>query len=125
MFMQIYNESHNNPSYLDARLKIMDLEIETYEEWLKVREDEDLKKATARVASFYEGLGVLVKEGYVNIRLVALLMTGLTRNWWENIYKSWIEEGREKNNFKRWMSEAEFLYNELMRYIEEHPELST
>jgi len=28
---------------------------------------------------FFEGLGVLVKEGYIDIKLVALLMTGLTR----------------------------------------------
>jgi len=28
---------------------------------------------------FYEGLGVLVKESYVSIRLVALLITGLTK----------------------------------------------
>ena len=125
MFMQIYNESHNDPLFIDAMLKVMELEIHTYEEWQKVRENEDDKKAIARVGMFYEGLGVLVKEGYVSIRLVALLSTGLTRRWWERILKSWIEEGREKNNFKRWYSESEFLYDELMKYIEEHPELKT
>jgi len=66
-----------------------------------------------------------VSEGYVGIRLFALLMTGMTRSWWERIYKPWIEEGREKRNFKRWMSESEYLYNELMRYIEENPEFKT
>ena len=74
---------------------------------------------------FYEGLGVLVKESYVSIRLVALLITGLTRSWWEGIYKPWIEDGRVKMKFRRWMSEAEYLYDELMKYIEEHPELKT
>ena len=125
MFMQIYNESHNDPSFIDAMTIINELEIHSYEEFQEAREDEKVKKALSRVGMFYEGLGVLVKEGYVSIRLVALLVTGLTRNWWESIYKSWIEEGREKMNFRRWMSEAEYLYDELMEYIEVHPELKT
>ena len=125
MFMQIYVESHNDPSFIEAIQRIFELEIHTYEELQKVRENEKDKQATARVAWFFEGVGVLVKEGYVDIRLVALLMTGMIRGWWERIYKSWIEEGREKINMKRWMSEAEYLYDELMKYIDEHPELKT
>ena len=125
MFMQIYIESHNDPSFIEAMQRIMELEIHTYEEFLKVRENEKDKKAIARVAWFYEGVGVLVKEGYVDIRLIALLMTGMIQLWWERIYKFCIEEGREKGYAKRWMSEAEYLYDELMKYIEEHPELKT
>ena len=104
---------------------VNDLEIHSYEEFQKAREDENVRRSLSRVGMFYEGLGVLVKEGYVSIRLVALLMTGMTRRWWERIYKAWIEDGREKGNFKRWMSEAEYLYNDLMKYLEEHPELKT
>ena len=125
MFMQIYNQSHNDPSFIDAMMIVNEIEINTYEEFQKARMDENVKRAFSRVGMFYEGLGVLVKEGYVSIRLVALLITGMTRQWWERIYQSWIEEGREKSKFRRWMSEAEYLYNELMKYIEEHPELQT
>ncbi|TRO48961.1 hypothetical protein E2P65_01945 [Candidatus Bathyarchaeota archaeon] len=125
MFMQIYNESHNNPSFIDAYTRLAGYDIRTYEEFLAIMEDEDNNKASARVGMFYEGVGVLVREGYLNIRLFALLMTGMTRSWWERIYKSWIEEGREKRNFRRWMSESEYLYKELMKYIEENPELKT
>lgn len=74
---------------------------------------------------FYGGLGVLVKEGYVSIRLVALLMTGTTRMLWERLYKSWVKEGREKMSYRRFRSEAEYLYNELMTYVGEHLELET
>jgi len=125
MYMQIYSESHNDPSFIDAMTIVNELEIHTYEEFQRAREDENVKKALSRVGMFYEGLGVLVKESYVSIRLVALLITGLTRSWWEGIYKPWIEDGRVKMNFRRWMSEAEYLYDELMKYIEEHPELKT
>jgi len=125
MFMQIYNASHNDPSYLDAQRRCFELQIDSYEDYLQVQENEDDRNALGRVGMFYEGLGVLVKEGYVSIRLVALLMTGTTRMLWERLWKSWVEEGREKMNYPRYRSEAEFLYNELMRYIEENPELKT
>jgi hypothetical protein len=36
-----------------------------------------------------------------------------------------VEEGRRELNLPRWYSETEYLYNELMKYIEEHPELKT
>jgi hypothetical protein len=125
MFMQIYNESYNNDSFIDAYVRLADFNINSYDEYQKLMEDEDNKKASTKVAMFYEGVGVLVREGHISIRLFALLMTGMTRSWWERLYKSYVEEGREKRNFKRWMSESEYLYNKMMKYHEEHPELAS
>jgi hypothetical protein len=126
MFMQIYNQSHNDPSFTKAINQILGIKkIETYEEFKEINRDEKLKEAINRTGMFYEGLGVLVKEGYIDIRLVALLMTGMTRNWWETVYQSWIADGRVKMNFPRMLSESEYLYDELMKYIKEHPELAT
>lgn len=129
IFMQIYNQSHNDPSFIKAFGRIYELvgtnPVKSYEEFQKIRENEQDRDAISRVSFFYEGVGVLVKEGYVSIRLVALLMTGMTRLWWEGLYKSSIVEGRKLLNSLRWMSEAEYLYDELMKYIEEHPELKT
>jgi hypothetical protein len=129
MFMQIYNESHNDPSFVKGIHTLLDIvrehPVESYDQFLKIRENEQFRDAIQRVGGFYEGLGVLVREGFVSIRLVALLMTGMTRMWWEGLYKSWIEDGRKKANFPRWLSEAEYLYDELMMYIKEHPELAT
>jgi hypothetical protein len=118
-FMQIYNESYNNPSFIDAYVRLADFDIQSYDEYLTIMEDEENKKASTNVAMFYEGIGVLVREGHISIRLFALLMTGMTQSWWERIYKPILEEGRAKRNFKRWMSESEYLYNELMKYHEE------
>ncbi len=122
MFMQIYNESYNNDSFIDAYVRLADFHIHSYDEYQKLMEDEDNKKASTKVAMFYEGVGVLVREGHISIRLFALLMTGMTRSWWERLYKSILEEGREKRNFPRWMSESEYLYNEMMKYNKEHLE---
>ena len=84
----------------------------------------DFQRKRRRLATFYEGLGVLVKEGYIDIRLVALLMTGRIRVFWEK-FEPIIDELREFHNYPRWMSETEYLYNELMKYLDEHPELKT
>jgi hypothetical protein len=125
-FMQIYNQSHNDPSFITAISRTNRKKINSYEEYVKeVEDDQEFNKATQRTGMFYEGLGVLVKEGYLDIKLVALLMTGMTRRWWENQYQSWIADGRVKFGFPRWMSESEYLFNELMKYTKEHPELAT
>ena len=123
--MRLYNESYNNDSFIDAYVRLADFNIHSYEEYLKLNEDEANKKAFTKVAMFFEGVGVLVREGHISIGLFAQLMTGMTKSWWERLYKSYLEEGREKRGFKRWMSESEYLYDELMKYHQTHPELSS
>jgi len=126
LFMQIYNQSHNDPTFIEAIQRIYEIgKIGSYSEWQEVNHDDGNRKAINRVGMFYEGLGVLVKEGYVSIRLVALLMTGMTRNWWKNIYMSHVSDTRVRMSFPRFMSESEYLYDELMKYTKEHPELAT
>jgi hypothetical protein len=73
---------------------------------------------------FYEGLGVLVREGLIDIRIVALLICGMTRSYWER-HIPVLVDGRKAMGFKRWLSEGEYLYNELLSYLEKHPELDT
>jgi len=38
---------------------------------------------------------------------------------------SWIEEARKEKDYPRFMSEAEYLYKELMKYVEQHSEITT
>ena len=71
-----------------------------------------------------EGIGVLIKENLVNIRLVAMFFAGLTRQIWEK-YKDIILEERKRRNYPRYASEWEYTYTELMKYMKEHPELAT
>jgi hypothetical protein len=125
MFMQIYNVSHNDPSFLEAMSRCLRMQINSYDEFMKIRENDEDRLAIGRIGMFLEGLGVLVREGYVDIKLVALLMTGTTRLLWEQLYGEWVEEGRERMNYRRFRSEAQYLYDELMKYVKEHPELAT
>jgi len=85
-------------------------------------ETRDNRLAMTLLIGFYEGLGVLVRENLLDIRMVALLMTGPTKEFWEKL-KPIIEEARERTNYPRMCSETEYLYEELMKYISEHPEI--
>ena len=71
---------------------------------------------------YFEGIGVLVKDGLLDIRYVALLIAGVTRGFWEKMGPIFIEQ-RVRYGYPRIFSETEYLYNELMKYMEEHPEL--
>ena len=74
------------------------------------------------VGDYLEGMGVLVKEGYVDISLVALFISGMIKSTWEK-FSPIIMEFRRKGNFPRYMIEYEYLYNALMEYSSKHPEL--
>ena len=72
--------------------------------------------------NFMEGMGVLVREGYVSIRLIALMSSGGVKNLWRK-FQPLIYEERERHNWPRWGIEFEYLYDTLMGYAEKHPEL--
>ena len=72
--------------------------------------------------NYYEGIGVLIRHGYVDIRLVAELSSGAIRVGWEK-YKAMAYEARSKYNWPRWSVEFEYLYDTMMDYARKHPEL--
>ena len=75
--------------------------------------------------SWYEVLGVFVKAGYLDIRVVALMWAGPTVKFYENILEPILDEMRVYYDYPRAQSEGEYLCKTLIKYLEEHPELST
>jgi hypothetical protein len=69
-----------------------------------------------------EDLGGFVRGGFLGISIIAITTSGITKMTWEKLAPH-IDELREKGNNIRWGSEIEYLYVELMKYHEEHPEL--
>jgi hypothetical protein len=51
-------------------------------------------------------------------------MAGDTKFFWDQ-YKQVISEWRRDWNYPRMMDKTEYLYNELAKYVEAHPELKT
>ena len=132
LYMNIYNQSYSNPDFLNRariiHMKIPEIKsaddfIKAYDYFNPTPEDPEFLEAWNSVSSFFEGLGVFIKEGLIDIRLVALTMSGMTLTTW-GIVEPYLEEIREYFGFKRWMSEWEYLVNELRAYHEANPELA-
>ena len=73
---------------------------------------------------FFEGLGVLVRENLIDMRIIALTMSSDIVIYWEKM-KPVVGDFRREWNSARLVDQSEFLYNELMKYMGEHPELKT
>jgi hypothetical protein len=124
LFMNVYDKA-SNKEFGTSWQKFTGYKVKTWKEFAKLyTEDKEFNDAYWVTAMFFEGLGVLVREGLLPIKMVALMLGGPIRSYWE-MYKPFIEEGRRDMGYSRLLSEVEFLYVELMRFFEEHPELAT
>jgi len=125
LFMQIYAK-WNEADFSDRWFDLWGMGV--WSDYGKFKEgildNPDKMKSLSVLIRFFEGLGVLVRENLLDIRLIALTMAGDTKFFWDQ-YKQIIVEWRRDWNYARMMDETEYLYNELTRYIEAHPELRT
>jgi hypothetical protein len=124
LFMNVYNRW--DVDMANAFHEVMSWEWDDFDDfmekygWLKNREK---YTATAgKLTGFYEGIGVLVKEGFLDIRLITLMMAGVTKAFWEKM-GSVVLEARVKMDSPLFMSETEYLYQELTRYLSENPNI--
>ena len=125
LFMQMVQQLSSSIIETDY-LPMLNIKISNLDEYLHKREsDPKFKLLTDSLFGFYEALGVLVKEGYLSIRLVALMWAGTTRIFYENIVVPMIEEGKIHWGYPRLYSETVYVCKELIKYMEEHPELKT
>jgi hypothetical protein len=131
LFMNIYNQSFANPEFIKSvkiihqkipEIKNADDFTRAYDYMNPNPEDPDFQDAWNYVSSVLEGIGVFVKEGLVDIRLIALTMMGMTQYTW-SVVSPFVDELRASYGSIRWISEWEYLVNELEKYAIEHPEL--
>ena len=127
LLMNIASLSFNNIEWNRAYKKFTDARINSAKDFIDMWETEpnsELLDAYNVVGGFYESLGVFVKESLIDIRLIALLMTFYVRRFYEKL-APYVDEIRQHYSAPRILSETEYLYNELLKYIEKHPELKT
>ena len=124
LIMQVYHK-FSTLETANAYQKFQEIgeQIETTDDLLKAWfNNSENYKFMWILSTFFEGVGVLVKENLLEIRLVAELMTGPLSEYW-GLIAPYIDEVRERGNMPRMMSETEYLYNKLVKYTEEHPEI--
>ncbi|UCD45780.1 MAG: hypothetical protein JSV27_04655 [Candidatus Bathyarchaeota archaeon] len=126
LFMQMYNSWKNDIKGLDSSKPFFPEKISGLDEYQeRYASDERFRKMFDVHIGFYEGLGVLVKTGYIDIHLVALMWAGLTRMFYENVIEPMLEEAKEYYNMPRLWSETVYVCKELIKYMDEHQELKT
>jgi hypothetical protein len=113
MFMNIYQQT-TTKDFTTAYNTYISSQWKNYSEYWELVQKKEFTNPFTILCMYWEGLGVLVKEGYLPIRLVALLLTGMTRSFWEKLMPI-KDEIRVEAGYVRWMSETEYLYDELLR----------
>jgi hypothetical protein len=123
LYMQLYNRW--TPEMNSTFWSFLSVDFKDAQEHLtKYRADKEYARWCDTLGTFYEGLGVLVREGFLDIRYISLFLGGGTRMHWEK-YKPIIGDLRRLLGYSRWLSETEYLYDRLMEFMEKHPELKT
>lgn len=72
----------------------------------------------------FEELGVYVREGMLNVRLICLLSGGTYIQSWEK-FKPVFYEWRVVESSPRFFVEAEYIYNKMKDYMDKHKEQFT
>ena len=127
LFMNIANQSFNNPDWLKAWRLVCCTKWSSAKEFMELQaypNESEFGEAYTIIGAFFESLGVFVKEGLIDIRLVALLLTGFVKPFFEMVIP-YLPEVRADLRMPRFLSETEYLYHELVGYIEKHPEIVT
>jgi len=122
LFMSIYR-STSDPEAQERYLDIQTIEMNGIEDWNRLKEDREKFKVLGWYLSYYEGIGVLISEGLLDIGLVARLSSGNIIWFWEK-YRDGLYDLREKFKWVRFAIEVEYLYNKIVEYAEKHPELN-
>ena len=121
LFMNIYGQM----AAKEAQTNILDLdtiEVNSYEDWDKLKEDREKFKVFAWYLTFYEGIGVFLEEGLIDVRLIAKMLSGNITMFWQK-YRDGIYDMRIQQHWPRFVIMVEYLYNQIVDYAEKHPEL--
>jgi hypothetical protein len=103
----------------------MDTEWKDFEEFLELGKDLEFQRTFRILAGYFEGVGVLVKRGFLDPALIDDLMSSDIIRYWEKI-ESTVIELRKHHNIPQSAEHQEYLYNKIRRIAEEqHPELKT
>jgi hypothetical protein len=82
------------------------------------------------VGRFLDGVGILLKRKLIEPQLVFDLLGDIIQGAWEGESEKlgmerFVKEGRGIWDRPRLWQNYEYLYDEYMKYMEEHPELKT
>ena len=93
------------------------------DEYNELRKNKEFMETDFFWRQMYEMVGTYVREGVIPIRYLAEYNGWWHLRIWER-YRDVIYEGRKTLGIKNYYYQWEYLYNSLVEYLAEHPELS-
>jgi hypothetical protein len=122
LFMGLYQSLYSR-DFTEAEFLMWKVKLRNVKEMERLMKDNvENYRAWNMYATFYEGLGVLVRENLIDVRLPAQLMSGMIVQFWEN-YRGVILDCRRAWGWPRFLVEVEYLAGAVVKYGGEHPEL--
>lgn len=115
LFLDLYDH-YNDPEFVKRYSDVLyNWSWKNYEDWRKKCSPEanmETYSSWASVGNYFKGVGVLVDEKMIDIRLVEKLMGEPFLRYWEKC-EPVIKEFRKDYGFKKAWESAEYLYNTL------------
>ncbi|MBN2335231.1 hypothetical protein JXL21_06690 [Candidatus Bathyarchaeota archaeon] len=121
LFMSLYEKLLTTDA-TDTDFEVINLELKTIDDWEKLLLDKEKSRAWNWWGAYYEGIGILVHDGFIDISMVARMMSGGIIGFWEK-YKDVIHAIRKEYDWPRFSIELEYLVGRVIEYGLEHPEL--
>jgi len=122
LFMQIYSQ-WNSLELQSQYGKIMNIPFDHFDDFLDmIQNDVDYRNAVNMVGIFFEGLGVYVHRGLIDVTMVDDLMSEAIISFWDKS-KSLVYETRTRANLPQYAEWLEYLANEVEKiFKKQHPE---
>jgi hypothetical protein len=115
LFMNIYSQINSNDA-IHNEFEMMNIELKTADDYHELYNDKTKYTAINWFMTYFEGMGVLVRQGLVDIDLVSQMLSGNIIWFWER-YRDAFNDCRVKYNWPRWMIESEYLYDRVKEHM--------
>ncbi|MBN2335243.1 hypothetical protein JXL21_06750 [Candidatus Bathyarchaeota archaeon] len=122
LFMQIYSQ-WNSLEFQSQYGKVMNTQFETYDGFFEtIKNDVEFRNAINVSGIFFEGLGVYVHRGLIDVNMVDDLMSEAIMSFWRKS-KPLIYETRTRNNLPQYGEWIEYLATEVEKiFHKQHTE---
>jgi hypothetical protein len=128
VYVQLWNK-FNSPEFFKRYFDLLNREWDDYDDWVEKYGKQrftDIEKYSEAVSlgTYFEGVGVLLKNGFIDIEPVVDLLGTTILLYWDKM-RPIMKEYRVRNNSPRAYLYAEYLYDKAKPILlEQHPELT-
>jgi len=124
LLMQLYSQYNNKEFMEDYANSAYLAEYEDLEDWTRkygIYTNLPAYTAWARIGRYFDGAGILVKQGLIDMNLVSQLLREPVIYAWENMRK-WVYANREAMRTPEVWANFEYLYDEVRK---RHPDTAS